>query len=80
MQGYRYLCNDDKKAAVYGQQGGQCLLCNKKPIEQYHHIVPLVKRGSDTLANITGLCCRCHEKVHKESGAAKRLQSELPTT
>lgn len=67
---------DDRKAAVYDQQDGQCLLCNKKPIEHYHHIVPVAKRGSDTLANIAGLCCRCHEKVHKDAGAARRLQNK----
>lgn len=67
---------DDRKAAVYDQQDGQCLLCNKKPIEHYHHIVPVAKRGSDTLANIAGLCCRCHEKVHKDARAARRLQNK----
>lgn len=66
----------DKEAAAYEQQQGKCLLCETKDIEQYHHIVPLARNGSDTLANLAGLCCSCHGKVHKEKEAAEALQEK----
>lgn len=50
--------------AVNHLQHEKCLLCDDK-IEQYHHIVPRTRNGSNTINNIAGLCCRCHEKVHK---------------
>lgn len=61
--------------AVNYLQHGKCLLCNDK-IEQYHHIVPRSRNGADTINNITGLCCRCHEKVHKDEKYAKVLLDE----
>lgn len=58
--------------AVNHLQHGKCLLCDDK-IEHHHHIVPRNKNGSNTINNIAGLCCRCHEKVHKDKKYAKRL-------
>ena len=76
---------DYAKGALYGyeglheavkiQQDGHCLLC-KKDIGHFHHIVPKSKGGSNTIANIAGLCTKCHEKVHKDSALSKRLLSK----
>ena len=61
------------EAAVKEQQDGKCLLCGKEPIGHYHHIVLRSRRGSNTIANIAGLCPKCHEWVHKDTDAAERL-------
>ncbi len=61
--------------AVFDQQDGKCLLCGE-PIEHYHHIVPRSKNGSNTLENIVGLCCHCHEAVHKDEDVQKALKDK----
>ena len=61
------------EAAVMEQQDGKCLLCGKAPIGHYHHIVPRSHRGSNTIANITGLCMKCHKLVHKDADVAEEL-------
>lgn len=63
------------KEAVSAMQNGRCLLCGGE-ITQYHHIVPKAKGGSNTIANLVGLCDHCHEAVHKEGGSAVRLESK----
>ena len=62
--------------AVYEQQGGTCLLCGKQDIEEYHHVTPRAKGGSETIANRAGLCRHCHELVHKSTDAVARLQTK----
>ena len=64
---------DGLHAAIQEQQQGRCLLCGKKEIEHFHHIIPRSKYGSDTIANIAGLCEKCHELVHKNADAAEKL-------
>ena len=58
--------------AVYAQQDGHCLLCDK-PIDHYHHVVPRHKGGSETLANRCGLCAEHHDLVHKDKAWEKKL-------
>lgn len=64
------------EAAVRKQQDNTCLLCGKRSIEHFHHIVPRGKRGSDTVDNIAGLCQACHEKVHKSETANEQLSAK----
>lgn len=59
--------------AVSIQQGDKCLLCRKRGIEHYHHIVPRSRRGSNTIANIAGLCEKCHKLVHTSQEAVEKL-------
>lgn len=61
------------EAAVKEQQDGICLLCGKAPIDHYHHIIPRSKRGSNTIANIAGLCAECHNLVHKDADTTRKL-------
>lgn len=65
----------DYKEYILAHQGGMCLLCGKKAIAHYHHIVPRHKNGSDTVANIAGLCNDCHDLVHKDSSYESDLLS-----
>ncbi len=58
--------------AVYAQQDGHCLFCDK-PIDHYHHVVPRHKGGSETLANRCGLCAEHHDLVHKDKAWAEKL-------
>lgn len=60
---------------VFDQQEGKCLLCGQ-PIEHYHHIIPKSKGGSNTLGNIAGLCCNCHDTVHKNEDIQKALKDK----
>lgn len=59
--------------ALEDQQSGKCLLCGKRLIEHDHHLVPRSKNGSDTLANMAGLCGQCHDLAHKDAGVAEKL-------
>ncbi len=59
--------------AVSAMQDQTCLLCNKQPIENYHHMLPRHMSGSHTFANIVGLCSGCHDKVHKDKEAKTNL-------
>lgn len=67
---------DGLHAAASEQQGGKCLLCGKKGIEHYHHLMPRHKNGSNTIGNIAGLCGYCHGLVHKDAEAAKKLAAK----
>ena len=68
-----------KKSYLYdyinNQQRNKCLLCGKNHIEEYHHIVPQSKNGSNTVSNIAGLCKDCHSLVHKDDNYSTELQS-----
>lgn len=67
---------DSYKDCVDEMQHGKCLLCGKNHIDQYHHIVPRGKGGSNTINNIAGLCNTCHNDVmgvHKSDEASKKL-------
>lgn len=66
---------DNLHEAVRDLQDGKCLLC-KNEIQDFHHIVPRSRRGSNTIGNIAGLCRNCHEKVHKDEKAEKRLKDK----
>ncbi|MCD8110868.1 MAG: HNH endonuclease [Clostridiales bacterium] len=59
--------------AVSSMQGGKCLLCGKADIEHYHHMQPRHQYGSDTFANLAGLCGSCHRLVHTDQAAADKL-------
>lgn len=70
----------DYKQYIHELQHGKCLLCDK-PIEQYHHIIPKNRGGSNTASNIAGLCDACHNSasgVHKDSDMESRLQEMRP--
>ena len=65
----------DRNDAVFHDQDGKCLLCGKRPIEHYHHIVPR-GRGSESMDNIAGLCKQCHDLVHKDIHAQEQLKAK----
>ena len=57
----------DYKEYINDVQHGRCLICGKKHIEYYHHIVQRKDGGTDKVSNIAGLCYDCHygpEGVH----------------
>jgi hypothetical protein len=66
----------DYKEYVNARQGGQCPICGKNHIDEYHHIIPKSQGGSDMVGNIIGLCYDCHQKtngVHKDKDAQNML-------
>lgn len=63
------------KDAIAQQQGGHCLFC-KKPIDHFHHIVPVSRGGSWTMENAAGLCKGHHEEVHTDAAARKKLKEK----
>lgn len=66
----------DVREAVSKQQGGKCLLCGRRQIEHYHHIVPRSQGGSESINNYAGLCLKCHDKVHQDENAKGKLKSK----
>ena len=58
--------------AVSEMQEHHCLFC-KKPIANYHHVVPQSENGSKTIGNIVGLCTKHHDLVHKDTVWQKKL-------
>lgn len=64
------------KDYINDQQKGVCLICGKKHIEYYHHIVQKKDGGTDKVSNIAGLCYDCHygpEGVHNCKETEDRL-------
>ena len=58
--------------AVTEMQEHHCLFCKKK-IDHYHHVVPQFENGSNTIANIVGLCTKHHDLVHKDTAWQEKL-------
>ena len=44
--------------------GCKCVNCGSRKHIEYHHIVPLVKGGTNNWGNIVPLCYECHLKAH----------------
>lgn len=64
------------KDYINDEQKGVCLICGKKHIEYYHHIVQKKDGGTDKVSNIAGLCYDCHygpEGVHNYKETQDRL-------
>ena len=62
--------------ALFIQQKGKCLMCNKK-IDSYHHIVPVTKGGSESIDNRAGLCFEHHhgkDGVHNNIITREKLK------
>ena len=70
MHGYQSI-----REALKDLQDGRCLLCGERAIEHDHHLVLRSKGGSNTLANIAGLCEKCHTLVHTNQEAAEKLEA-----
>ena len=63
---------DDVKTAIREQQNGKCLMC-KNGIDNFHHIIPRSKSGSDSIQNQVGLCLKCHKKAHTDESFKQKL-------
>lgn len=62
--------------AVYERQNGKCLICGKKHIDHYHHVIPRHLGGSENIDNRAGLCEYCHNKVHTDADFKANLKSK----
>lgn len=71
QKGFLYQ-KENLENAVSEMQECHCLFC-KKPIDNFHHIVPKHKNGSNTIGNIVGLCAKHHDLVHKETAWQEKL-------
>ena len=63
------------KNAVSEMQDHHCLFC-KKPIDEYHHHEPQHRNGSNTIANIVGLCDKHHKLVHNDQIWSDKLDTK----
>lgn len=71
------------KAWVLKAATGICELCGTQPFEssdgtpylEVHHVVPLARRGSDTIDNAVAICPNCHRELHHGRRAAKRRET-----
>jgi hypothetical protein len=50
------------KRAVFERDGGCCVECASNFEIQYDHIIPLVRGGANTVANLQILCATCNQK------------------
>jgi 5-methylcytosine-specific restriction enzyme A len=46
----------------------RCAYCGA-PSKIAHHIVAKDRGGSDERGNLTGVCARCHNRIHDKKGA-----------
>lgn len=64
------------KDYIKDEQHGVCLICGKKHIEYYHHIIKRTNGGTNKVSNIVGLCYDCHygpQGVHNCKETEDRL-------
>ena len=60
---YRLLRSEfDECRGIYTNQF--CWVCNKRHANHRHHIIPLIRGGTNTQRNIVYLCRLCHEIIH----------------
>ena len=49
-----------------------CEMCLKvgryTPVEEVHHILPVIRGGTNAESNLMSLCKSCHNKIHIELG------------
>lgn len=62
-----------EREAVMSMQNGRCILCGEDGIEHVHHLKGRSRQGSNTIANLVGLCGCCHEKIHHSEAAAMEM-------
>lgn len=55
---------------VRARDRDQCFLC-KAPATEVHHITPLSRGGSNTLANLACICKPCHDRRHNHLHAER---------
>ena len=50
---------------VMERDGYKCVKCDSDINLVVHHIIPLVRRGDNSVENLETLCEKCHIKIHK---------------
>lgn len=50
-----------------------CAACGREDDLQYHHLVPVVRGGTDDPTNIIVLCAECHAKIHGRGKCSHNL-------
>ena len=54
----------DRMVKEVGCKCYNCGLTNSEDIIEYHHVVPLVLGGTNSISNIVALCRKCHSLAH----------------
>jgi 5-methylcytosine-specific restriction endonuclease McrA len=54
---------------VWDRDGGRCRVLSggkqcMKPASEVHHIIPLSRGGTTSMANLVCICVECHNKRH----------------
>lgn len=52
-----------------------CVVCRRVPAIQADHIVPKASGGADVLANLRGLCRRCHDRKTAADAREARIRA-----
>jgi len=57
-----FTANIDVKDIIYGMYGKKCLACGSEKNISLDHIVPIHKKGTNTIDNLQPLCKSCNSK------------------
>jgi 5-methylcytosine-specific restriction endonuclease McrA len=53
----------DIRNKVLARDDYKCFYCGQ-PAEEVHHLIPLSKGGTTTMANLISICKTCHDRQH----------------
>lgn len=66
----------DRMVKEVGCKCYNCGLTNSEDIIEYHHVVPLVLGGTNSMSNIVALCRKCHSLAHGAKDVRKINKKE----
>lgn len=61
-QARRDVIPREVRRAVFERDGGSCVECGSNFDIQYDHVIPVIRGGANTVANLQILCAPCNQK------------------
>ena len=80
----KFIGKKNVRAFIFLRDGERCLRCNSIEKLSLDHIVPVNKKGDNTISNLQTLCCSCNswksDKIIDFRNGARVLPCYLKTT